>query len=143
MGATRRDKNRVTLVLRQIIHSVFNLPEGKLPEGKHLPSLLIVQAAQPCFLDDMSVEEPAVWLRSHKIVCHGRMLDRVEGEPVGALLSTWRQARRDFPELFGKGVLLGGLCFLLGLLGAQQGLLGAQQGLLGACWGPSRGSLIH
>ena len=31
MGATRRDKNRLTLVLRQIIHSVFDLPQGSLP----------------------------------------------------------------------------------------------------------------
>ena len=30
MGATRRDKNRVTLVLRQIISSVFHLAEGTL-----------------------------------------------------------------------------------------------------------------
>ena len=48
MGATRRDKNRLTLVLRQIIHKVFDLPVGQLPQGSHLPSLLIVQAGQAC-----------------------------------------------------------------------------------------------
>ena len=64
MGATRRDKNRLTLVLRQMVSKIFNLPQGQLPEGKHLPSLLIAQAAQPCMLADMSWEEPSIWLRS-------------------------------------------------------------------------------
>ena len=109
MGATKRDKNRLTLILRQIIFSVFNLPEGTLPEGTHLPSLLLVQASQPCFLADMSVEEPSVWLRSHKVIAKGVELERVEGERVGALMSTWRELRRAEPYLFRGGVLVGGL----------------------------------
>ena len=74
MGATRRDKNRLTLVLRQIIHSVFDLPVGQLPQGSHLPSLLIVQAGQACLLQDMSVEEPSVWLRTHTIIHQGQKI---------------------------------------------------------------------
>ena len=109
MGATRRDKNRLTLILRQIIEGVFDLPAGQLPQGKHLPSLLLVQASQPCFLADMSVEEPSVWLRSHKVIAKGVELERVEGERVGALMSTWRELRRAEPYLFRGGVLVGGL----------------------------------
>ena len=84
MGASRRDRNRLTLVLRQIIHSVFDLPAGELPQGRHLPSLLIVQAAQACMLCDMSVNEPAVWLRGHTIIHQGVRIQRAEGERVGA-----------------------------------------------------------
>jgi len=107
MGATRRDKNRLTLVLRQVITEIYDLPLGQLPEGKHLPTLLIVQASQPCMLADMSRgPEPAVWLRDHSVKVSGRDLERKVGEPVGALMSTWRQVRRDLPELFDAGVLV-------------------------------------
>ena len=110
MGATRRDKNRVTLVLRQVIEKAFNLPPGELPVGKHLPSLLIVPASQPCLLSDMSRgAEPSVWLRSHKIVLDGKEIDRQEGERVGLLMAPWRETRTVYPELFKGSVLVVGL----------------------------------
>ena len=117
MGATRRDKNRLALVLRQKIEGLFDLPPGQLPVGSHLPSILIVQCSQPCFLDDMSKgEEPSVWLRSFNVVLNGRQIERKEGERVGALMSGWRQVRRDFPELFDAGVLVAGFLPLLPFL---------------------------
>ena len=110
MGATRRDKNRVTVVLRQVIKEHYNLPPGQLPVGEHLPSLLIVPVSQPCFLDDMSRgAEPAVWLRSHDIVLDGKPVHREAGEPVGPLMAPWRETRRLFPELFEGKVLVVGL----------------------------------
>ena len=114
MGASRRDKNRLTLVLRQIIHSVFDLPVGELPQGSHLPSLLIVQAGQACLLQDMSVQEPSVWLRTHKFSHQGVVKERVAGTPVGALMGTWRELRRKIPGLFDRGVLVGGLLAVRG-----------------------------
>ena len=112
LGATRRDKNRLTLVLRQIIHSVFDLPPGELPQGRHLPSLLIVVAGQVCMLNDMSEgDEPAVWLRTHTIIHQGTTLERVAGKPVGALMAPWRELRRARPDLFTAGVLVGGLLY--------------------------------
>ena len=109
MGATRRDKNRLTLVLRQKIEGLFDLPPGQMPIGSHLPSILIVQCSQPCFLDDMSKgEEPSVWLRSFAVVLNGKHIERKAGERVGALMSTWRQVRRDSPALFEAGALVAG-----------------------------------
>ena len=107
-GASRRDKNRLTWICRQKIEGLFGLQPGELPRGGILPSVLLVPSNQPCRLEDMSLEEPAVWLRAHTVMLGDRTLERKAGQPVGKLLSAWREARGRQPRLFSGDVLFWG-----------------------------------
>jgi len=99
VGAARREKNRLTFFCRQAIEGLFD-PDQKMPTGHIKDSVLLVQAAKPARLEDMSHNEPAQWLRSHSMVLDGVVINRVRGEPVGALGADWRDARRTNRSLF-------------------------------------------
>ena len=45
-GASRREKDRLTLVMRQKVSGFFFKNSGSLPTGSVLPSILIVPCAQ-------------------------------------------------------------------------------------------------
>ena len=99
-GATRKDKNRLTWICRDVLTGFFKLEPEEIPAGKMLSSVLIVPCEQPCRLLDMSMEEPAVWLRTHQVVAKGKIVQREEGQPVGQLLRSWRDHRRKCPDLY-------------------------------------------
>jgi len=108
-GATRQDKNRLTWICRDVLTGVWNLQPEELPKGYMLSSVLIVPAEQPARLQDMSFEEPAVWLRDHMVLVKGRVVHRQQGQPVGSLMRGWRHHRRKCPELYqDKAVLIYG-----------------------------------
>ena len=94
-GSSRKDKNRLTLIMRQCLRGLFGLRPGELPVGEIAASILLVPCSQPCCLADMSLDEPSKWLRTHCVIVAGERKQRVAGEEVGALLSAWRQLRRD------------------------------------------------
>ena len=52
----------------------------------------------------MSLHEPSVWLRNHRVLVDGVGKQREKDQPVGALMSTWRELRRKHPSLFKAGV---------------------------------------
>ena len=67
-GASRKDKNRMTLIGRQAVLGSWGLPDSNtLPVGTVLDSILLTTCEQPCRLEDMSVEEPAIWNRTHTV----------------------------------------------------------------------------
>ena len=49
---------------------------------------------------DMSFNEPSVWLRTHSFVVDGVLVKRECGSPVGALAADWRLTRRKNKEMF-------------------------------------------
>ena len=71
-----------------------------------LSSVLLVPGSQPARLEDMSFTEPGVWLRTHTVCCEGRTLERQAGAKVGPLGCSWREVRRQHPELFTDGKVL-------------------------------------
>ena len=99
VGASRREKNRVTLIMRQCLEGHFD-EELKVPTGKILDSVLLVPAAKHARLEDMSMYEPSIWLRDHKIEIDGNWTERKKGQRVGTLGAPWRAARRRHPNLF-------------------------------------------
>ena len=105
-GATRKDKNRLTWICRQAIHGLFDCTPGSLPEGKILPSVLLVPGSQPARLEDMSLQEPSVWLRTHNVIVDCKLIERVEGAKVGQLARGWRDLRRERPGFFSGEVLI-------------------------------------
>ena len=107
-GSSRKNKNRLTFICRQRLRGLFFLPEGELPTGDVLSSILLVPCSQACRLADMSVTEPSVWLRDHAVCVNGERRQRRRGEKVGALLSSWRAARRAQSHMFEAGVLVYG-----------------------------------
>ena len=56
VGASRREKNRLTFFCRQAIEGVFD-PEQEMPTGHIKDSVLLVQASKPARLEDMSYQE--------------------------------------------------------------------------------------
>ena len=48
----------------------------------------------------MSFFEPAVWLRTHRLVIGGTTIERMKGEPVGFFGYDWRKTRRQHKEWF-------------------------------------------
>ena len=48
----------------------------------------------------MSLHEPAVWLRTHRVWHNGEELLRREGEKVGNIMQPWVRLKRSDPELF-------------------------------------------
>ena len=99
VGASRREKNRVTLIMRQCLEGHFD-EELKVPTGKILDSVLLVPAAKHARLEDMSMYEPSLWLRDHKFEMDGIPIVRKKGQRVGTLGGPWRAARRRHPTLF-------------------------------------------
>ena len=53
-GSSRREKNRLTLILRQSIHGVFD-PNVKVPEGRIRDAVLLTPAAKHAHLEHFSV----------------------------------------------------------------------------------------
>ena len=100
MGASRRQKNKLTLVMRQGLVGLFDFHETGELEGKILPSVLVVPSTKPARLDLMSHEEPSVWLESHSFWWEGKLERRRKGEKVGPCMESWREARRQQPRLF-------------------------------------------
>ena len=99
VGASRREKNRLTLIMRQCLEGHFD-EELKVPTGKILDSVLLVPAAKHARLEDMSMYEPSIWLRDHKFEIDGIPTVRKKGDRVGTLGREWRNARRRHPSLF-------------------------------------------
>ena len=62
--------------------------------------VLLVVSKENCRLEDMSMEEPSVWLRTHTAYTGDKVSHREAGQPVGRFLSGFREARRKSPELF-------------------------------------------
>ena len=79
-----------------------------LPEGKILDSIYLTACAEPCRLEDMSIEEPAVWTRTHTVWLRGKAKLREAGTKVGGLLRSWREHRRRKPESYKRGVRVWG-----------------------------------
>jgi hypothetical protein len=99
VGASRREKNRVTMIMRQGMFGYFD-PEQTIPKGEVLASVLLVQGARHARLEDMSHFEPAVWNRDHRFSIDGQEFIRKKGERVGAMGMNWRETRRKYPDLF-------------------------------------------
>ena len=104
-GATRKDKNRLTWICRDVLLGLFSLKPEEIPAGHMLSSVLIVPCDQPCRLKDISLEEPAVWTRDHEVLVKGKLVERKKGEPVGQLMRGWRDHRRKLPELYLDGAV--------------------------------------
>ena len=79
-GATRKDKNRLTWIGRNVILDLFKLRPGDLPRGRMLRSGIVVQCLQPCRLSDMSRTEPALWTGDHSVIIGGVLVEREKGE---------------------------------------------------------------
>ena len=75
VGASRKQKNRLTFFCRHSISGVFN-PKKAMPEGHIDSSVLLVPAAKPARLEDMSHYEPSVWLREHSFELDGTLIVR-------------------------------------------------------------------
>ena len=56
----------------------------------------------------MSLNEPAVWTRTHSVWVNEKEVKRVAGERVGGLMRTWRELRIDNPVLFNSRVRVWG-----------------------------------
>ncbi len=98
-GATRREKNRLSMILRQGLTGYFDETK-EMPEGHILDSVLIVHAARHARLELMSFAEPSYWLRDISFEIDGKPTKRSAGSPVGLLLKEWREVRRARPDLF-------------------------------------------
>ena len=46
------------------------------------------------------MDEPAVWLRDHTVMVKGKTTERKKGQPVGLLMHSWREHRRENPGLY-------------------------------------------
>jgi len=57
-GSSRREKNRLTLILRQSLHGVFD-PTVEVPEGRIRDEVLSTHSAKHARLEDMSYAEPS------------------------------------------------------------------------------------
>ena len=90
-GSSRREKNRVTFFCRQHITGLFH-PDATI-EGHIGCSVLLVPAAKPVRLEDMSHQEPSYWLRERNFNIDGVPFHVKFGDPVGALGSDWRKVR--------------------------------------------------
>ena len=101
-GSSRRQKNRLTLIMRQSLHGVLD-PDVYVPEGRIRDAVLLVPAAKPARLEDMSFAEPSYWLRDHSIDIDGHVIVRKAGDKVGPLGKEWRESRRALPALFYRG----------------------------------------
>ena len=92
-------RQRLTLVMRHALEGYFD--EGlEMPTGKMLDFVLLVFGARHARLEDMSMHEPSVWLRTHKFEIDGIPTVRKKGDRVGTLGREWRNARRRHPSLF-------------------------------------------
>ena len=92
-SASRKQKNRLTFFCRHSISGVFD-PDEAMPKGHIDSSVILVPAAKPARLEDMSFYEPSVWLRDHSFILDGNLIVRKKGEPVGLLGSDWRNTRQ-------------------------------------------------
>ena len=99
IGASRRQKNRLTLFMRHALTGLWD-PEMETPKGEMLDFVLLSPAMKHARLEDMSCYEPSVWMRDHWYEIDGQIIQRKKGERVGALGSEWRAARRHNPALF-------------------------------------------
>ena len=73
-------KVALTFFCRHSISGVFD-PENAMPQGHIDSSVILVPAARPARLEDMSYYEPAVRLRTHKFVIDGTLIERTKGGP--------------------------------------------------------------
>jgi len=95
------DREKLTLVMRHALEGYFD--EGlEMPKGEMLDFVLLVLGNSHARLEDMSMDEPSVWLRTHKFDIDGISVHRQKGQRVGCLGLPWRKARRQAPHLFYK-----------------------------------------
>ena len=71
----------ITLIMRQSLHGVLD-PDVYVPEGRIRDAVLLVPAAKPARLEDMSFAEPSYWLRDHSIDIDGHVIVRKAGDKV-------------------------------------------------------------
>ena len=83
-GSSRQEKNRLTRILRQSIHGVFD-PNVKVPGGRIRDAVLLTPAAKHAHLEDMSFAEPSYGLRDHTYEADCKLEKREAGAKVGAL----------------------------------------------------------
>ena len=67
-----------------------------------LDFVLLVPGHRHASLEDMSMDEPSLWLRTHEFEIDGIVFVRKKGQPVGNLGLSWRKERRQAPALFYK-----------------------------------------
>ena len=103
VGNSRRQKDRLTMFMRQGLFGYFDPDLSKMPTGRIMDSVLLVQASKHARLEDMSFYEPSVWVRDHQFLIDGKPTIRKKGERVGPLWGAWRIARRKAPHLFYRG----------------------------------------
>ena len=102
-SGTGRVLNRSTMFMRQGLFGYFDPDLSKMPTGRIMDSVLLVQASKHARLEDMSFYEPSVWVRDHQFLIDGKPTIRKKGERVGPLWGAWRIARRKAPHLFYRG----------------------------------------
>ena len=99
VGSSRREKNRLTFFMRQKLSGLWDQNKER-PEGKILDGILLTHGAKHARLEDMSFEEPSVWLRECSYELDGVVVPRKAGDRVGSLGAEWRDARRREAALF-------------------------------------------
>ena len=99
VGASRREKNRLTMIMRQKLRGYWD-EDLTTPKGSIADSVLLVSASKHARLEDMSFHEPSTWLRDHQFVLDGVSIVRKKGQKVGTLGHSWREARYANPALF-------------------------------------------
>lgn len=108
-GASRGEKDRLTWICTQCLHHYFQKP-GKSETGEEepaekvrgvmMPSILLVQCSTFCRLENIC-PTTNTWLEDEEFVWNGKKVMRKAGDPVPKnLMQSWRQARRENPELF-------------------------------------------
>ena len=70
--------------MRQSLHHYFD-PDVELPEGRIRTAVLLVHGAKHARMEDMSFAEPSYWLRTHSFEVDGIVVNRKDGDKVGAL----------------------------------------------------------
>ena len=80
-GSSRREKNRLTFIMRQSLHNLLD-PAELLFEGRIRDGVLLCHATRHARLEDMSFAEPSYWLRTHSVEMDGKLQQRKDGEKV-------------------------------------------------------------
>ena len=97
-GTPANSRHRVSFVARQAVDDYFK--SGVEPRGRILDSILVVYGVH-ARLDNISLEEPAVWLENETFEAGGVKTVRKAGERVGPkIMKPWRELRANHPELF-------------------------------------------
>ena len=97
--ASRREKHRLTMIMRQAVTGMWDETKAE-PTGHILDSVLLVPSVRHSRLEDMSHNEPSVWLREFSYEVDGKVQTYKKGQLVGPFLAPWRELRRQQPYLF-------------------------------------------